>query len=159
MIERYGRDVMREVWTEENKFRAYLKVELLAAEAWCELGVVPREDIEKLNEKATFNIDRIKEIELQTRHDVVAFTRTVSESLGDERKWVHYGLTSTDVVDTANGYLFKQANEILLKDIEEYIEMLGEQAKKYKQQPLHRPHPRHPCRHHIVRAEMGALES
>ena len=93
MIERYGRDVMREVWTEENKFRAYLKVELLAAEAWCELGVVPREDIEKLNEKATFNIDRIKEIELQTRHDVVAFTRTVSESLGDERKWVHYGLT------------------------------------------------------------------
>lgn len=135
MIERYGRDVMRQVWTEENKFNAYLKVELLAAEAWSKLGVVPEEDVVKLNEKATFNIDRIKEIELQTRHDIVAFTRTVSESLGEERKWVHYGLTSTDVVDTANGYLFKQANEILLKDLENYIEMLGRQAKKYKYTP------------------------
>lgn len=135
MIERYGRDVMREVWTEENKFRAYLKVELLAAEAWSELGVVPAEDVKKLNENATFDIERIKEIELKTRHDVVAFTRTVSESLGEERKWVHYGLTSTDVVDTANGYLFKQANEILLKDIEEYIEMLGKQALRFKTQP------------------------
>lgn len=135
MIERYGRDVMREVWTEENKFRAYLKVELLAAEAWRELGVVPAEDVEKLNANATFNIDRIKEIELQTRHDIVAFTRTVSESLGEERKWVHYGLTSTDVVDTANGYLFKQANEILLKDIEEYIEMLKKQAIRFKKLP------------------------
>ena len=135
MIERYGRDVMREVWTEENKFRAYLKVELLAAEAWRELGVVPAEDVEKLNANATFNIDRIKEIELQTRHDIVAFTRTVSESLGEERKWVHYGLTSTDVVDTANGYLFKQANEILLKDIEEYIEMLKKQAIRFKNLP------------------------
>ena len=135
MIERYGREVMREVWTEENKFRAYLKVELLAAEAWRELGVVPAEDVEKLNAKATFNIDRIKEIELQTRHDIVAFTRTVSESLGDERKWVHYGLTSTDVVDTANGYLFKQADEILLKDLEEFIEMLKKQAIRFKKLP------------------------
>jgi len=135
MIERYGRDVMREVWTEENKFRAYLKVELLAAEAWRELGVVPAEDVEKLNAKATFNIDRIKEIELQTRHDIVAFTRTVSESLGEERKWVHYGLTSTDVVDTANGYLFKQANGILLNDIEEYIGMLKKQAIRFKKLP------------------------
>ncbi len=135
MIERYGRDIMRRVWTEENKFNAYLKVEHLAAEAWSKLGVVPEEDVVKLNEKATFNIDRIKEIELQTRHDIVAFTRTVSESLGDERKWVHYGLTSTDVVDTANGYLFKQANEILLDDIERYIDMLRRQALKYKYTP------------------------
>ncbi|MDE6578065.1 MAG: adenylosuccinate lyase [Muribaculaceae bacterium] len=135
MIERYGRDIMREVWTEENKFRAYLKVELLAAEAWRELGVVPPEDVEKLNANATFNIDRIKEIELQTRHDIVAFTRTVSESLGEERKWVHYGLTSTDVVDTANGYLFKQADAILLQDIEEFIEMLKKQAIRFKKLP------------------------
>ena len=135
MIERYGRDVMRNVWTEENKFRAYLKVELLAAEAWRELGVVPPEDVEKLNANATFDIERIKEIELQTRHDIVAFTRTVSESLGDERKWVHYGLTSTDVVDTANGYLFKQADEILLKDIEEFIAMLEKQAIRFKDVP------------------------
>lgn len=135
MIERYGRDVMRQVWTEENKFQAYLKVEILAAEAWMELGVVPPQDVEKLKKNAKFDIERIKEIELQTRHDIVAFTRTVSESLGEERKWVHYGLTSTDVVDTANGYLFKQADEILRKDIEEYIEMLAKQAKRFKNQP------------------------
>ena len=132
MIERYGRKVMRQVWTEENKFRAYLKVELLAAEAWMELGVIPPEDIKKLNEKATFDIERIKEIELQTRHDIVAFTRTVSESLGDERKWVHYGLTSTDVVDTANGYLLKQANDIIRRDLEAYLEMLRKRAVEFK---------------------------
>ncbi|MBQ5807563.1 MAG: adenylosuccinate lyase [Tidjanibacter sp.] len=135
MIERYGREVMRQVWTEENKFNAYLKVEILAAEAWCELGVVPREDVEKLNAKATFNIDRIKEIELQTRHDIVAFTRAVSESLGEERKWVHYGLTSTDVVDTANGYLFSQANKILAEDLAKFKEVLRKQAIKYKHTP------------------------
>lgn len=135
MIERYGRDVMRDVWTEENKFRAYLKVELLAAEAWRELGVVPPEDIEKLNAKATFNIDRIKEIELQTRHDIVAFTRAVSESLGEERKWIHYGLTSTDVVDTANGYLFKQADAIIKDDLERFAEMLKKQARRFKYTP------------------------
>ena len=135
MIDRYGRDVMRRVWTEENKFNAYLKVEILAAEAWMELGVVPPQDVEKLKANAKFDIDRIKEIELQTRHDIVAFTRTVSESLGEERKWVHYGLTSTDVVDTANGYLFKQADEILRKDIEEFIDMLAKQAKRFKNQP------------------------
>ena len=135
MIERYGRDIMRQVWTEENKFNAYLKVEILAAEAWMELGVVPPQDVEKLKKNAKFDIERIKEIELQTRHDIVAFTRTVSESLGEERKWVHYGLTSTDVVDTANGYLFKQADEILRKDLEEFIDMLAKQAKRFKNQP------------------------
>lgn len=126
---------MRNVWTEENKFNAYLKVELLAAEAWRELGVIPAEDIEKLNAKAGFNIDRIKEIELQTRHDIVAFTRAVSETLGEERKWVHYGLTSTDVVDTANGYLFKQANDIIRKDLDEFLEMLRKQAVRFKNIP------------------------
>lgn len=126
---------MRQVWTEENKFNAYLKVEILAAEAWSKLGVIPEEDVKKLWDKATFNIDRIKEIELQTRHDIVAFTRTVSESLGDERKWVHYGLTSTDVVDTANGYLFLQANKILLADIEHYMEILRKQAIRFKYTP------------------------
>ena len=97
--------------------------------------MVPAEDVKKLNEKATFNIDRIKEIELQTRHDIVAFTRTVSESLGEERKWVHYGLTSTDVVDTANGYLFKQADAIIEDDIDRFAAMLRKQALRYKYTP------------------------
>ncbi|EFR90401.1 adenylosuccinate lyase, partial [Listeria innocua FSL S4-378] len=81
---------------------------------------------------AKFDVDRIHEIELETRHDVVAFTRSVSESLGEERKWVHYGLTSTDVVDTANSYLLKQANEILRKDLENFIAIIGEKAKEHK---------------------------
>ncbi|MDE6018131.1 MAG: adenylosuccinate lyase, partial [Muribaculaceae bacterium] len=135
MTDRYGRDVMRRVWTEKNKFDAYLKVEILAAEAWSKLGVIPEEDVKKLWDKATFDIDRIKEIEVQTRHDVVAFTRAVSESLGEERKWVHYGLTSTDVVDTANGYLFKQADEIIAEDLENFCEMLKKQAIRFKNQP------------------------
>lgn len=126
---------MRQVWTEENKFTAYLKVEILAAEAWSKLGVIPAEDVAKLYEKATFDIDRIKEIELQTRHDIVAFTRNVSESLGDERKWVHYGLTSTDVVDTANGYLIKQANDILRDDLDRFISMLSKRALEFKNVP------------------------
>lgn len=135
MIERYSRPVMRAIWTEQNKFNAYLKVELYASEAWSKLGIVPEEDVKKLWEKASFNIDRIYEIEEQTRHDVVAFTRAVSETLGEERKWVHYGLTSTDVVDTANGYLLKQANEILLKDMEEFLEVLKKRAIEFKETP------------------------
>lgn len=135
MIERYSRPGMRAIWTEQRKFEAYLKVEILAAEAWSELGVIPKDDVKKLWEKASFNIDRIKEIEEQTHHDIVAFTRAVSETLGEERKWVHYGLTSTDVVDTANGYLIKQANEIILKDIEDFIEVLRKQALRFKDTP------------------------
>ncbi|SEP02005.1 adenylosuccinate lyase [Paenibacillus sp. OV219] len=132
MLERYSRPEMRAIWTEENKFKAWLEVELCACEAWVELGIIPREDVEALRENATFNIDRINEIELETRHDVIAFTRAVSETVGPERKWVHYGLTSTDVVDTAMGYLLRQANEILEKDITNFIEILRGQAVVYK---------------------------
>jgi adenylosuccinate lyase len=135
MIERYSRKVMRDVWSEENKFSAYLEVEILSCEAWSRLGVIPKEDVAAIREKACFDIARIREIEEQTRHDVVAFTRAVSESLGDERKWVHYGLTSTDVVDTANGYLLKQADAILLKDLEEFLEVLRKRAKEFKDTP------------------------
>ena len=126
---------MRKVWTEQNKFDAYLRVEILASEAWSQLGVVPKEDVEKLWKSASFDINRIYEIEQQTRHDIVAFTRAVSETLGEERKWVHYGLTSTDVVDTANGYLLKQANSILLEDIEKMLEVLRKRAIEFKSTP------------------------
>lgn len=135
MIERYSREIMRKVWTEQNKFEAYLRVEILASEAWSQLGVVPKEDVEKLWKNASFDINRIYEIEQQTRHDIVAFTRAVSETLGEERKWVHYGLTSTDVVDTANGYLLKQANAILLDDIEKMLEVLRKRAIEFKSTP------------------------
>ena len=132
MIGRYTRPEMGAIWTEENKFKAWLEVEILADEAWSELGVIPKEDVKLIREKATFNIDRINEIELETRHDVVAFTRAVSETLGEERKWVHYGLTSTDVVDTALSYLIRQANEILSKDLNNFVEILKNKAKEHK---------------------------
>lgn len=135
MIERYSRPCMRAIWTEENKFNAYLEVEILSDEAWSQLGVIPAEDVAEIRRKATFSVDRIKEIEEITRHDVVAFTRAVSESLGEERKWVHYGLTSTDVVDTANGYLIKQADAILMKDMEEFLEVLRKRALEFKDTP------------------------
>ncbi len=132
MIERYTRPEMGAIWTEENRFKAWLEVEILACEAWAELGAIPKEDVKALREKATFDVNRIKEIEEETRHDVVAFTRAVSETLGEERKWVHYGLTSTDVVDTALSYLLKQANDILLADVERFITILEEKAKAHK---------------------------
>ena len=115
MINRYSRPQMARIWTDQNKFESYLKVEILATEAFSELGVVPKRDVELIKQNASFDLKRISEIEAETRHDVVAFTRAVSETLGEEKKWIHYGLTSTDVVDTANGYLLKQANEILRK--------------------------------------------
>ncbi|HSU78956.1 MAG TPA: adenylosuccinate lyase [Candidatus Angelobacter sp.] len=132
MIERYARPEMTAIWTDQNKFEAWLEVEVLACEAWAELGVIPKEDVVKLREKASFSIDRILEIEQETRHDVVAFTRAVSESLGDEKKWVHYGLTSTDVVDTALSYLLKQANTILLNDLERFLEVIKVKAIEHK---------------------------
>ena len=134
MIERYSRKCMRDIWSEKNKFDTYLKVELLNAKAWSKLGVVPLEDLPKLD-KATYTIERVKEIETVTKHDVVAFTRAVGESLGDEKKWIHYGLTSTDVVDTANGYLLKCANEILLKDIDDLMKVIKKRALEFEYTP------------------------
>ncbi|AYC30315.1 adenylosuccinate lyase [Paenisporosarcina cavernae] len=132
MIERYTRPEMGAIWTEHNKYEAWLEVEILACEAWAKLGDIPTEDVKKIRENASFDVNRILEIEEETRHDVVAFTRAVSETLGEERKWVHYGLTSTDVVDTALSYLIKQANEILRNDLQRFIAILTEKAKEHK---------------------------
>jgi adenylosuccinate lyase len=132
MIDRYSREEMTDIWSLENQFQAWLEVELAACRAWSKLGKIPEEDVDTLYEKASFDVDRIREIEKETRHDVVAFTRSVSESLGQEKKWVHYGLTSTDVVDTANGYRLKQANEILRNDLKQIIDVLAEKARKHK---------------------------
>ncbi|RST70833.1 adenylosuccinate lyase [Siminovitchia acidinfaciens] len=132
MIERYTRPEMGAVWKEENRYQAWLEVEILACEAWSELGEIPKEDVKRIREKAGFDVDRIKEIEAETRHDVVAFTRAVSETLGEERKWIHYGLTSTDVVDTALSYLLKQANDIIRNDLENFITILRNKAIEHK---------------------------
>ena len=132
MISRYTRPEMAALWTDEKKYECWLEVELAADEAWSKLGHIPAEDVEKLRKNAKFDINRIAEIEAVTKHDVIAFTRTVSESLGDEKKWVHYGLTSTDVVDTAYGYQLKQVNDHLRKDLAEFKEIIANKARKYK---------------------------
>ena len=132
MITRYTRPEMAKIWSDENRYNCWLEVEILADEAWAELGEIPKEDVEKIRKNAKFTVDRILEIEEETRHDVVAFTRCVSESLGEEKKWVHYGLTSTDVVDTAYGYQLKQANDILRKDLADFLEIIKEKALAYK---------------------------
>jgi adenylosuccinate lyase len=132
MIARYSRKEMSDLWTDEQQFQAWLEVELAACWAWAKLGKIPMEDVDKLYENASFDVTRIKEIEAQTRHDVVAFTRAVSETLGDEKKWVHYGLTSTDVVDTAWGVRLKKANVILLEGLERIVDVLAEKAKAHK---------------------------
>ena len=126
---------MRKIWSDENKFEVFLKIEILASTAWSKLGVVPSDDLEKIKANAKYDLKRIAELESITKHDVIAFTRTVSESLGEERKWIHYGLTSTDVVDTANGYLLKEANDILYSDIEAFMKVLKEKALLYKNTP------------------------
>lgn len=132
MISRYTRPEMAAIWTDEKKFECWLAVELAADEAWAKLGHIPAEDVEKLKQNAKFDVERIQEIEAVTHHDVIAFTRNVSESLGEEKKWVHYGLTSTDVVDTAYGYQLKQANDIIRKDLEDFTQIVADKAREHK---------------------------
>lgn len=132
MIERYTRPIMAQLWSEQNRYQTWLEVEIQATEAWAKLGVIPQEDAQKIRHNASFDVKRILEIEEETRHDVVAFTRAVSESLGEERKWVHYGLTSTDVVDTAYGYQLKQVNEVLRDDLIALMEVVKKRALEHK---------------------------
>ena len=132
MIDRYTRPEMAKLWSEYEQFQAWLEVELAACAAWSEIGVIPHKDVEKLYDEADFDLERIHEIEKTTRHDVVAFTRAVSETLGEERKWIHYGLTSSDVVDTALCYRLKKANALILQQIDRLMDVLAAKANKHK---------------------------
>ena len=132
MLERYTRPEMGKIWSDENKYEAWLKVEIAATNAWSELGEVPKTDAAKIAQNASFTPKRVAELEQITHHDVVAFTRTVSESLGPEKKWVHFGLTSTDVVDTAQGYILKQADAIIRQDLQDLKQTIANKARKYK---------------------------
>ncbi|MEM1270527.1 MAG: adenylosuccinate lyase, partial [Bacteroidota bacterium] len=132
MIDRYTRPEMAELWSERAQFQAWLDVELAACWAWSKLGVIPDADVETLYAKADFDVERIHAIEQVTRHDVVAFTRAVSETLGEEKKWVHYGLTSSDVVDTAWAVRLVKANELLRAGIDRLTDVLAAKAREHK---------------------------
>ncbi len=134
MIKRYQRQVMKQLWSDQNKFDTFLKVELACSYAWSQLGLIPDQEYQLLK-KATFTLEDIESIEQETKHDVIAFTKAVSKSLGDEKKWLHYGLTSTDVVDTAQSLILKDVNNILINDIEHLLEILKQKAYDYQNIP------------------------
>jgi len=132
MIERYSRPEMAANWTQENKYRLWLEIEILACEAWARLGRIPLEEVAKIRASAKFDCQRIDELEASTRHDVVAFTRCVSESLGPESRFIHYGLTSYDVVDTAASCQLVQAVDIIDEGLAGLLAVLEGQADKYR---------------------------
>jgi len=131
MIERYSRPQMKKIWSDKNKFDQWLKVEIAVCEAWAELGEIPREDIVKIK-KASYNIGRIAEFLQVTHHDMTAFLNAVAESLGSESRFIHLGLTSSDVIDTALGMQLTQAADILAKDIAELVSVLENKAIEHK---------------------------
>ena len=132
MVERYAREAMKSKWSIQAKYDAWLKVELAAVRAWNKLGLITDADCEKIQKNAKFDIARIDEIEKTTKHDVIAFLTSVSESLGDESRFVHYGMTSSDCIDTAVALQIKESLELILADINEFLKALKERAMEHK---------------------------
>lgn len=133
MIERYSREETAKIWDLNSKFNYYLKVELAVCDAYAQLGTIPKEAAEEIRKKATFSVERIDEIEKEVRHDVIAFLTCVNESLGDLGRYVHVGLTSSDVIDTAFALQIQDSGKIILEDLNKTINTLKQLAKKHKQ--------------------------
>lgn len=132
MIERYSREEMKKIWDLQSKFQYYLNVEIAAAEAYAELGTFPKDDVEELKKKAKFDLKRIDEIEAEVRHDVIAFLTCVNENLGSLAKYMHVGMTSSDVIDTAFALQIQDSGKIIVKDLDETIQSLKELANKHR---------------------------
>jgi adenylosuccinate lyase len=133
MIPRYSRPEMAKIWTEQRKFETWLEIELLACEALSEKGVIPKEAVAEIRGKAVFDVCRIDEIEKKTKHDVIAFLTNVGESIGPLSKYLHYGLTSSDVLDTSLAILLKEAGELIIQDIHRLLKVLKEKAFQHKE--------------------------
>lgn len=136
MIDRYTLPAMGELWSEENKFRVWLEIELLASERVAKMGLIPKSAPARMRKHAKFSVKRIEKIELETQHDVIAFTKNVGSHLGEDEKYLHYGLTSSDVVDTALSVRMVQAGDLLLESLEPAIERTAALAKKYIDTPI-----------------------
>ncbi len=132
MVERYARKEMSDKWTMQAKYQAWLEVENAAVKAWNRLGLIPDEDAKKIIENAKFSIERIDEIEAITKHDLIAFTTSVSESLGEESRWFHYGMTSSDTVDTAVALQMKSSLELIIEDVLMVMESIKTRAFEHK---------------------------
>lgn len=135
MIARYTRPEMGRIWTLENKYSRWLDVEIAVCEAWAELGEIPEEALKIIKKKARFDVERIEEIEKTVKHDVIAFLTSVAENVGPESRYIHKGLTSSDVVDTAQALLMREASNIIIEDIKTLREVLKEQAFRHKETP------------------------
>jgi len=132
MIERYSRSEMTKIWDLQNRFQCMLDVEIAACKAMNELGIIPTEDLDVIVEKADFDVERIAEIEETTHHDVIAFLTNIAEYVGPSSRWIHFGMTSSDVLDTASSIQLKQAGELILRDLQKFSEILKMKAKEYK---------------------------
>jgi adenylosuccinate lyase len=132
MVERYAREEMSQHWTQQARYNAWLKVEKSAVKAWNKLGLIPDEDCKKIVENASFSVERIEEIEAVTRHDLIAFTTSVSESLGKESRWFHYGMTSSDAVDTGVALQMRDSLDIVIKDVKMLMKSIKKRAKEHK---------------------------
>ena len=133
MIDRYSREEIKKIWDLEQKFSYYLKVEIAVCEAYCKLGIIPQASLDEIKKKASFSLERIAEVEREVKHDVIAFLTSVNESVGaDNAKYIHLGLTSSDVIDTAFALQIADSSKIVLKDLEELISVVKEKAFKYK---------------------------
>jgi len=133
MIERYTLPKMGELWSEQHRMQVWLQVELAVCEAQAELGIVPRDSLLAIRENAAFDIERVKEIELQTKHDLVAFLKNVQENVGEEGRWIHLGLTSYDVEDTALGLLLRDSCDIIIDKLDNLLDVLRKRALESKQ--------------------------
>ena len=136
MIPRYTRAEMGRIWSDENRFRTWLAVEVAATETLAEAGLVPKDAAAAIRERADFDLERIQEIEAEVRHDVIAFTTAVAEIVGPHARWFHYGLTSNDVVDTAQALLIGQASAIIAADLRRLSEVLKQRAWEFKDTPM-----------------------
>src|ERR1700730_4253703 len=132
MIERYTRPEMGAIWTDENRFQKWLDVEIAVCEVHADMGTIPREPVDKIKRTASFSVSRINEIERTTRHEVISFTTGLAESIGPESRVVHFGLTSSDVVDTANALLMRDAATLLLEDLDRLGRLLRRRAIEHK---------------------------
>src|SRR5258708_37871173 len=127
---------MGRIWSDENRFRTWLAVEVAATETLAAAGMVPTQAAKAIRERADFNLERILEIEAEVRHAVIAFTTAVAEMVGPDARWFHYGLTSNDVVDTAQALLIKQASDLIAQDLERLAEVLDRRAGEFKDTPM-----------------------
>src|SRR5256885_7079097 len=137
MIQRYSRPAMREIWSEQRKLEIWLRIELLAAEALANAGLIPKKDFAQMKARSAFSLERCKELERTLNHDVIAFTTNVAENIGaPASRWLHFGLTSSDVIDTAFAVQMVQSAEILIEDVKELRKTIGSKARKYQFTPL-----------------------